>query len=422
MSARTAIALCCHHKPWLIMSTLLSLALQDFQDYDVFILFQDGDGRCLTKTSYAPYFRLAKNYGINIQLSPADEPVLNILRQVKGKAVTEMHFENDHALDSGAWYKFIRTRKWGAYEYVFMIQEGTVLTRTNVLSTALAFLKEENIHFLSSGHEKRRLPKDVFSHYHKFTRKRNRTKLDDFHEEMIQKVCDVFCRDPEFKRLFDTWSEKSFETQDHVPDVFDPVLKKMYQSLRSWRRFKEFPMFGKVIYQNTYRRPLKKVVPEYMEKDEIIFHKDNAVEWFGCSCQHLVTRAFLEKFSAKLEAHHLYDVLDIPFSGTSLEPIWGFLPAWLGFDKWFFDGVHRVRKNFANYKREDDPAGMCRYLNSYFRNQIKVRPEGDYVKIHGVGKDAVLNRNMLGPDFWPDRRQPPAVAGEMSSRLVSNSR
>ncbi|HQP12636.1 MAG TPA: hypothetical protein PK470_07730 [Candidatus Omnitrophota bacterium] len=117
-----------------------------------------------------------------------------------------------------------------------------------------------------------------------------------------------------------------------------------------------------------------------------------------------------------------YDVLDIPFSGTSLEPIWGFLPAWLRYDKWFFDGMHRVRKNFVNYKREDDPAGMCRYLNCYFRNQIEVRPAGDYIKIHRVGKDVVLNRNMLGPDFWPDKKQPPAVAGEMSDRLASNLR
>ncbi|HPB67323.1 MAG TPA: hypothetical protein PLT76_06110 [Candidatus Omnitrophota bacterium] len=421
MSARVAIALCCHHKPWLIMSTLLTLALQDFQDYDVFILFQDGDGQCLKKTSYAPYFRLAEKYGVNVQLSPADERVLNILRQMKGKTVTEIHFENDHALDSGAWYKFIRTGKWRAYDYTFMIQEGTLLTRANVLSAALAFLKEKGIHFLSSGHEKRRISRGLFFNYN--TRNPDPTELDFYHNEKIKEVYDVFCRDPEFKKLFSSWSQDCCSvTQDHVPDVFDPVLKKMYQSLRSWRRFKEFPMFGNVIYENTYRRPLKKVVPEYVEKDKIIFHKDNALEWFGCSCQHLVSRAFLEKFSAKLDEHHLYDVLDIPFSGTSLEPIWGFLPAWLRYDKWFFDGMHRVRKNFVNYKREDDPAGMCRYLNCYFRNQIEVRPAGDYIKIHRVGKDVVLNRNMLGPDFWPDKKQPPAVAGEMSDRLASNLR
>ncbi len=399
MSARVAIALCCHHKPWLIMSTLLTLALQDFQDYDIFSLFQDGDGQCLKKTSYAAYFRLAEKYGINVQLSPADDRVLNILRQVKGKAVTEMHFENDHALDSGAWYKFIRTGKWRAYDYTFMIQEGTLLTRANVLSTALAFLKEKGIHFLSSGHEKRRISRGLFLNYN--TRDPDPTELDFYHNERIREVYDVFCRDPEFKRLFSSWSQDcSFVTQDHVPDVFDPVFKRLRQSLRSLRHLREFPISGKVIYENTYRRSLKKVVPEFIEKDKIIFHEDDDLEWFGCSCQHLVSRTFLEKFSAKLEARQLYDVLDIPFSGTALEPIWGFLPPWLGFDKWFFDGMHRVRKNFVNYKREDDPAGMCRYLNAYFRNHIEVRSAGDYIKIHKVSKNIDLNTNMLATDFF----------------------
>ncbi len=399
MSARVAIALCCHHKPWLIMSTLLTLALQDFQDYDIFVLFQNGGGECYAKPAYAPYFRLAEKYGVNVQLSPADERVLNILRQMKGKTVTEMHFENDHALDSGAWYKFIRTRKWEAYDYVFMFQEGTLLNRNQSLSAVLDFLRGYNIHFLSSGHEKRWIPQGIFFKYN--TRKPAPTEMDFYHDEKIREAYDVFCRDLEFKKLVLAWSKESHSiTQDHVPDVITPGLQKIYYSFRSLRHLGEFPLFGRVVYENTYRRPLRKVIPEFIEKDRVLFHKDNALEWFGCTCQHLVSRTFLEKFSAKLEARRLYDVLDIPFSGTALEPIWGFLPTWLGFDKWFFDGMHRVRKNFVNYKREDDPAGMCYYLNCYFRNQIEVRPAGDYIKIHRVGKDVDLDRDMLARDFW----------------------
>ena len=420
MNARTAIALCCHHKPWLVMSTLLSLALQDFQDYDVFVLFQDGDGQCLKKASYEPYFRLAKKYGINVQLSPHDGRVLDILRHIKGKKVTELHFENDHALDSGAWYKFIRTRQWDAYDYVFMIQEGTLLTRNNVLSTALNFLREENIHFLSSGHEKRRMPKRLFFNYN--TRAPKPTEIDFYHDEKIKEVYSMFCRDPEFKSLFAVWRDECrFITQDHVPDVFEHVFKRMRQNLRSLRHLGEFPVFGKVIYENTYRRFLKKVVPDYREMDKIIFHKEDALEWFGCSCQHLVSRDFLEKFSARLDAYQLYDVLDIPFSGTPLEPIWGFLPRWLGADKWFFDGMHRVRKNFVSYKREDDPQGMCRYLNCYFRNQIEVRPAGDRIKIHKLGKGVVLDTRMLAPDFWPDKKKPPSADRKVFNSLVPNA-
>ena len=96
----------------------------------------------------------------------------------------------------------------------------------------------------------------------------------------------------------------------------------------------------------------------------------------------------------------LYKTLDFPFAGTPYEVIWGFLPAWLGFEKWFFDGIHRVRKNFVNYKREDDPAGMCRYLNAYFNKKIIVEPEGDFIKIKKVKKSFNYVYEFLGDIFF----------------------
>ena len=38
--------------------------------------------------------------------------------------------------------------------------------------------------------------------------------------------------------------------------------------------------------------------------------------------------------------------------------------------KWFFSGIHRIRKNFINFKREDDPIGMTNYLNFYYKDKI----------------------------------------------------
>ncbi len=401
MRNNVAVVLCCHHKPWLIMSTLITLAVQDYQDYDIFVLFQEGDGKCLDKPSYREYFHLAEKHGVNIQLSPHDRRVRDIVRQVSGKNVQEIFLENDHALDSGAWYKFIRTRKWEEYDYIFMIQEGTLLTRDNVLSSSLGFVRERGIHFLSAGHEKRKMSKNHFLNYN--TQGEHSSEFDLYHDEQIKKVFQMFCRDPEFKEIFLSWRpDCPLTTQNHVPDVFVPWRMKCYQILQTVKHFGEISAFGPAIHEDTYRRSLKNIVRDFSVWDNIIFHKDNAPEWFGCSCQHLFSREFLEKFSAKLENYDIYDVLDIPFAGTPLEPIWGFLPQWLGYDKWFFDGIHRIRKNFVTYAREDDPAGMCRYIHAYYRDRIRLKVEGDYLRIGTLHKKYCHARHMLGAHFWSD--------------------
>ena len=74
-------------------------------------------------------------------------------------------------------------------------------------------------------------------------------------------------------------------------------------------------------------------------------------------------------------------MLELPFSATALEIIWGHIPVWLGFEKYFFDGIHRVRKNFISYRREDDPEGMVRYFNRYYRGKIVLKCEKDLIKI-----------------------------------------
>ena len=82
----------------------------------------------------------------------------------------------------------------------------------------------------------------------------------------------------------------------------------------------------------------------------------------------------------------------MPFSATALEIIWGQVPLWLGFEKYFFDGIHRVRKNFINYRREDDPKGMVEYINRYFLGQVVVESEGDFMKILKLSES---NKNLL---------------------------
>ena len=117
-------------------------------------------------------------------------------------------------------------------------------------------------------------------------------------------------------------------------------------------------------------------------------------------CQHLLSKEFLSEFQNKLEKYNLYRVLDYPISAGPLEPIWGMLPAWLGFDKWYFDGVHRPRKNFLTYIRDDDVEGVCKYLNRYYKGKLKVEPNGDFIKITKYKNSYKYINNVLGDIFY----------------------
>ncbi len=44
MANKLAIVICAHHKPWLMMSTLITAALQDYDDADLFVILNKCDG------------------------------------------------------------------------------------------------------------------------------------------------------------------------------------------------------------------------------------------------------------------------------------------------------------------------------------------------------------------------------------------
>ncbi|MDD5594697.1 MAG: hypothetical protein PHY94_00430 [Candidatus Omnitrophica bacterium] len=396
MSNNLAVAICVHHKPWLIMSTLMTLALQDCQDFDIYFIYQAGDGTCPAKASYADYFQLARKYGGFMQLSPYDKNLKNFTETTKFKKIFTLEFENDHSLDSGAWYKFIKTGLWDKYKHVFFIQEGTVFTRDSVISATLDFTQRNGIDFVSSGHEKRRLPREVALNSN--AREKDFKEIDIYHDRKLREVFEVFCRDPKFAEIFNKWnSDFEIETQNHVPDVLDPLRLKL---LRSIKRGNPDFLFGKSIYVNTRKRSLNDILDSYQKVQKVIFHKDNNLEWFGCSCQHFLSHRFLEQFSKKIGEYKLYDALEIPFCAGALEIIWGFLPNWLGFDKWFFDGIHRVRKSFTTYRREDDPEGMSYYINKYFRGSIEAKPDGEYIKIAKIDKKLQTIKDILGKIYF----------------------
>jgi hypothetical protein len=125
----------------------------------------------------------------------------------------------------------------------------------------------------------------------------------------------------------------------------------------------------------------------YNRCNNVKFHSSDNPAWFGATCNFFVSSKFLDKFSDKLKSNDIYDMLDLPFSATALEIIWGEIPIWLGFEKHFFDGIHRVRKNFVNNRREDDPDGMVRYINKYYQGELVVKNQDNKIKIVEISKE-----------------------------------
>jgi hypothetical protein len=398
---KTAIALCVHHKPWLLMSTLLSLALQDFTEYDVFVCFQEGDGSCPDKSSYDEYRQIAREHGINPQLSPHDLRVKSLLTGMGFANTHHLSFENDHALDSGAWYKFIKSGLWKEYDQVGFLQEGTILTTPTVLGTTLEFMRDREIDFVTAGHERRQLPKNFFLNYSTFGNK-EKSIVNKYHDEKVRQVFTEFCRDHDFLSLFQDWSDTlPISTHNLIPLPFVNTRDKLYQAIRSVVKGHIFPgLFNQIIY-NTYLADARYYASDTrIKKNGVVFYHDKNPYSFGCSCQHFVTNRFLNAFEQKLNTYNLYRTLDIPFCGTPYEVIWGMTPAWLKMEKWFFSGIHRVRKNLFTHQREDDPEHMSAYLNAYFKNLIEIRAESEFLKIVNHRTPSPLTIS-LNKQFYP---------------------
>lgn len=152
MANRLALVFCVHHKPWLMMSTLITALAQDYQEADFYFLYNVGDGGRGRSVA-------------NQQLSPFDERVREVCR-LNRSAIFELEYENDDTLDSGAWYKFIREGRWKAYDWVLFVGEGTLFARPTLVSAMLSLASSKRgVHVIASGHEKRRLPKNLVLNY-----------------------------------------------------------------------------------------------------------------------------------------------------------------------------------------------------------------------------------------------------------------
>ncbi len=401
-STKLGICILAHHKPWLIMSSLVSLAMQTDNDFDIHIIYIKGNGENRSKESYQEFYEISDKINEhNIHLSEDDNRILNIVNKTNYQ-ITYHEFSNDHGLDTGAWYKFIQKGVWKGYNHSFFLMEGFVFTSSHVLASIKALIKNQKIDFISSGHEKRTMSRALLENL--FTMPGKTYGMNLYHQKIINKIFRRFCQDKKFSKLYREWNKDSVSATFYCTpsSVYSFVDKLRFFLINLLKRKVICNPTGKFVLENPNRKchSYKKIGECHTLINGVNFHVENSPYYYGCSCQHLFSNRFLKSMDDKYKEGDFWGVADLPFSATPLEPLWGMLPAWLGYKKWFFDGIHRPRKNFITYKREDDVEGMCHYLNIYYKGKLIVEPNGDFIRIKWLAKDYQYLRSLLGSDFF----------------------
>tara|TARA_B100001029_G_C15062215_1_gene459536 strand:+ start:3614 stop:4837 length:1224 start_codon:yes stop_codon:yes gene_type:complete len=382
-----------HHNPWLFCASLISLLLQSRQDYELHLIYIKGDGQAYENPEYQEFYDLAKSVSKeNMQLTNDDPKLFKFIQNLNIKF--HFHeFKNSHGLDSGAWYQLIKEKYWNKYDLSFFLMEGFLFSSKYSLDSILRVSQEKNIDFLSLGFEKRFVGYNVISKI--FGQKEGKTKFEELHEKQVNKILGVFAEDKKFKDIINSWPDQiktnemlttSGRTEYHVTSKKYTIFNFLkYFVKRIIRQHKIINLFKKKIFINNngdlnlYN--LEEIHPNFIKHRNFYFHEEKSPYFFGCMCQHVFSRKYLTSLNEMLEKYQIHKKIDIPFSATGLEPIWGIMPSVLKYKKWFTDAVHRPRKNYITLIREDNNERMCHYLNTYYKGTLKAFPNGDFINL-----------------------------------------
>tara|TARA_B100000809_G_scaffold216175_1_gene221720 strand:+ start:6090 stop:7340 length:1251 start_codon:yes stop_codon:yes gene_type:complete len=400
------------------MATAISTSMQEYQGFDTYFLYNKGSGELYYdehKAVYDEYNNLKSVFGKNDHLDdPFDDALLQACR-IKRQNVHEISYEDDHGLDSGAWYKFIKSDLWRDYDYVLFMGEGTLLTHPEVLGDAIQFATKHDAHFITGSAYKRYIPESWISDRMPQHGTTPTNGIQEFQDRMNKNTYAIFQRDPDFQSIVKLWrdSRPSGDTpqEHHIPDIWGRsgvFIERLVQRFPSSRlvhnRYLQYrnlwlTWFANMGFPFSVRKPLESSrvclnfkmtnlsdVVTFESHGKTRFHRADCIGWFGTHCNHLISTTLLKKLRTKMDAQNIHSAMKLPYAATGLEPIWGLIPRWLGYDLWFFDGIHRVYKNFWTYKREDTQEGMARYLNHHYQGQLSVGYEGIHLKIHGFNR------------------------------------
>ena len=275
---------------------------------------------------------------------------------------------NDHGLDSGAWIKIIKSNLWKKYDYCLFLMEGFVFTDIEVLDSLDIFTKKHRPDFISSAHEKR-----LFNY--------NTNKLNkNFKEKKINSLWNFFLKFKKIKKFiyqknYTIIKNKKFKniTEHHVGKYQLNLLEKSKLFIKSLLFFRDLIGEKNSVLISSNRKYLineKHIGQKKIKIKKISYHQENNPLFYGCSCQHLFSKKMIADLKKFFKQHEIYNKSKQPYFGEVFEVIWGMLPFLLKKKKWFFSGIHRIRKNFINFKREDDSIGMTNYLNFYYKDKI----------------------------------------------------
>ncbi len=372
---KISIFILSHHKPWLIRSSLLSLFSQDdSHDYDLHFIMIKGNGEVKSNKYYRYYFKLKKATGEkNPQLSEFDKEIFKELKKLKIKYYVH-NFQNDHGLDSGAWIKLIRSKHWTKYDYSIMLMEGFLFSSNNVLKSLRKFLKTHKPDFISSAHEKRFLKiKKNFV---------NKFPQNNFYEFSEKKIWSKLLKIPMVKNLYS--NSKNYVTRNNkkIQNITEHHVSRYSLNIIQFvKMFIKSLIFSKHIYNKdqsllvTIDRKLfinfNQINKKKIAIDGIKYHTENSPFFFGCSCQHIFSKKMMIEVDSFFKKNKIYELALLPYFGQVFEVFWGALPKLLKKKKWYFDGIHRIRKNLITFVREDDINGVVKYLNIYNSDGVK---------------------------------------------------
>ena len=387
---KISIFILCHHKPWLIRSSLLSLFSQDDpHNYDLHFIMIRGNGEIKSNKSYKHYFKLKKLTGEkNTQLSEFDNGIFAELKKLKVKYYLH-NFKNDHGLDSGAWIKLIRSKYWTKYDYCLMLMEGFLFSNNRVLKSLRNFLKIHKPDFISSAHEKR-----FFKVNKKFI---NNFSDNNFYEFSNKKIWSKLFKIRIIKDLYAKSENYVIRNNKKIQNITEHHVSKY--SFTIWQFIKMFIksiLFSRHIYSKdksvlvTTNKKLFINFNQISKKNIIIngikYHNENSPFFFGCSCQHIFSKKMMVETDSFFSKNKIYELSLLPYFGQVFEVFWGAIPKLLKKKKWYFDGIHRIRKNLITYSREDDINNIVKYLNLYNSGNVRFFIKNKNIKFKILSK------------------------------------
>ena len=245
--------------------------------------------------------------------------------------------------------------------------EGFIFTHTNVLNSIFEFIIKKKPDFLSSGHEKRILTNYKVNEIKKTKHKLLKNLWSKFYK--IKPIKNIL-NNPHYNKFKRCKIYKNINlTEYHLPKYnltyFD--FFKLY--LKSFFKFDIGLTKKKKIVIHSDRKYLIKL-DDISSKNYNYYNTNYHIEknplFFGCSCQHLFSKNMMNNLNKFFYKNNIYNLAKLPYAGEVLEVIWPLYPKIFKKQKWFFDGIHRIRKNIRDYKREDNVLGMLKYLRFYY--------------------------------------------------------